>query len=116
LSCPKIRSAADSTGAASSTTAAAPASTGSGLDAALRVTTNSTLGAIKRPDGSVQLTLDGWPLYRYAGDSAPGQINGEGIDGSWFAVRPTGAQALTASTGSSTAASTGTGSTGGYGY
>jgi predicted lipoprotein with Yx(FWY)xxD motif len=68
----------------------------------------SLLGTIRRSDGSVQLTLHGWPLYRYAGDSAPGQINGEGLDGTWFAVRPTGAKALTASTRS---ASTSTGST-----
>jgi predicted lipoprotein with Yx(FWY)xxD motif len=85
----------------------------------------SLLGTIKRPDGSVQLTLHGWPLYRYAGDSAPGQINGEGLDGSWFAVRPTGAKALTASAGTSTATSPSTGTSagtsstsngGGYGY
>jgi Secreted repeat of unknown function len=82
----------------------------------------SLLGTIKRPDGSVQLTLHGWPLYRYAGDTAPGQINGEGLDGTWFAVHPTGAKALTAttatspSTGTGTGTSTSTGGTGGYGY
>jgi predicted lipoprotein with Yx(FWY)xxD motif len=66
----------------------------------------SLLGTIKRSDGTVQLTLNGWPLYRYAGDSAPGQINGEGVGGVWFAVRPTGAKALSAS-GSGTGAATG---------
>lgn len=88
----------------------------------------SLLGTIKRSDGSVQLTLHGWPLYRYAGDSAPGQIKGEGLDGTWFAVRPTGAKALTASTasnpttgsnsstGTSTSTGGGTSSGGGYGY
>ena len=89
----------------------------------------SLLGTIKRSDGSVQLTLHGWPLYRYAGDSAAGQINGEGLDGTWFAVHPTGAKALTSTTGSNTNTSsntstgsntTGAGSNstgaGGYGY
>ena len=172
--------------AASSSGSAAPAASsgasgGSGLDAALRATTNSTLGpivvdgpgrtlyrfdkdsasppasncegacaklwppvlvgtqisltgvnrallgTIKRADGTVQLTLHGWPLYRYAGDSAPGNVNGEGIGGVWFAVRPTGAKALPASSTSSTSSTTsgntsvganssnGT-SPGGYGY
>jgi predicted lipoprotein with Yx(FWY)xxD motif len=83
------------------------------------------LGAIKRSDGTVQLTLHGWPLYRYAGDSAPGDVKGEGIGGIWFAVKPTGAKALPAgSTSNSTSgnssntgnSSTSTGSSGGYGY
>jgi len=60
------------------------------------------LGTIKRADGTVQLTLHGWPLYRCAGDSAPGDVNGEGVGGVWFAVRPTGAKALPASSTSST--------------
>ena len=29
-------------------------------------------------------------LYTYAGDSKPGQANGQGIQGVWFAVTPTG--------------------------
>ena len=170
--------------AASSSGSAAPAASsgasgGSGLDAALRATTNSTLGpivvdgpgrtlyrfdkdsasppasncegacaqlwppvlvgtqisltgvnrallgTIKRADGTVQLTLHGWPLYRYAGDAAPGDVNGEGIGGVWFAARPTGAKALPAGSASSTSASNSgnssnsensTGPSGGYGY
>ncbi len=39
-------------------------------------------GAARRglpcPDGTSQLTVDGWPMYRYAKDTAPGQINGQG--------------------------------------
>jgi predicted lipoprotein with Yx(FWY)xxD motif len=74
----------------------------------------SLLGTITRSDGTVQLTLNGWPLYRYAGDSAPGQINGEGIGGTWFAVRPTGAEALRASSsGAGDTATGGGGATGG---
>jgi predicted lipoprotein with Yx(FWY)xxD motif len=73
----------------------------------------SLLGTIKRSDGTVQLTLNGWPLYRYAGDSAPGQINGEGVGGVWFAVRPTGAKALSASASGTGAATGGASSTNG---
>ena len=174
-------SAASAPPAASSSRPAAPVptSSGSGLDAVLRATTNSTLGpivvdgagrtlyrfdkdsasppasncegacaklwppvlvgtqisltgvnrsllgTIKRADGTVQLTLHGWPLYRYAGDSAPGDVNGEGVGGVWFAVRPTGAKALPASSTSSSNSGNSTSSgnssnsnstSGGYGY
>lgn len=49
----------------------------------------SALGVITRPDGSRQLTYDGWPLYRFSGDKAAGQVSGEGIaafGGVWYAV------------------------------
>ncbi len=42
---------------------------------------------ITRPDGSKQVTYQGWPLYYYAGD-APGDIIGEGIGTVWFAAKP----------------------------
>jgi predicted lipoprotein with Yx(FWY)xxD motif len=47
------------------------------------------LALFKRPDGTFQVTLRGLPLYRFAGDSAKGQANGEGITsfgGTWHAV------------------------------
>ncbi|MDQ0382198.1 hypothetical protein [Amycolatopsis thermophila] len=50
-------------------------------------------GVLVRPDGVRQLTLAGWPLYRYLNDTAPGQANGQGVDGTWFAVTPAGAKA-----------------------
>jgi len=51
------------------------------------------LGTITRDDGSLQVTYNGWPLYRFAGDTAPGDTNGQGIDefgGLWFLVSPAG--------------------------
>ncbi|WP_240800783.1 hypothetical protein [Streptomyces sp. ICN441] len=51
------------------------------------------VGAIRRRDGQIQITVGGWPLYRFAGDSGPGDLNGEGVDGKWFAVGPTGGRA-----------------------
>ncbi|MFJ6837304.1 hypothetical protein [Streptomyces sp. NPDC091209] len=49
----------------------------------------SLLGTVHR-DGMPQLTLGGWPLYRYAGDTGAGQVNGQGKDGQWYAVSPSG--------------------------
>jgi predicted lipoprotein with Yx(FWY)xxD motif len=37
------------------------------------------LGILKRPGGILQVTLRGLPLYRFAGDKAKGETNGEGI-------------------------------------
>ena len=52
------------------------------------------VGLVKRDDGNEQVTIDGWPLYRYAKDTAPGQTNGEGVGGTWFAISPTGGKVL----------------------
>lgn len=52
----------------------------------------SLLGTVHR-DGQPQLTLAGWPLYRYIGDTGTGQANGQGKDGAWHAVTPTGGKA-----------------------
>lgn len=46
--------------------------------------------SIERPDGSSQLAVNGQPLYLFAGDSAPGDANGHGVEGTWFAVGPEG--------------------------
>ncbi len=41
---------------------------------------------IERPDGTRQLVMGKWALYYYAGDGAPGEANGQGVGGKWFAV------------------------------
>jgi predicted lipoprotein with Yx(FWY)xxD motif len=56
--------------------------------------------------GHVQVTEHGDPLYRYSGDRAPGDTNGEGINsfgGIWHAAQTTGSpsQATTPATTSS---------------
>ncbi len=51
------------------------------------------VGTINRPDGSVQLTLGGWPVYRYSGDARPGSVSGQGVTGGWSAVKPDGDKA-----------------------
>jgi predicted lipoprotein with Yx(FWY)xxD motif len=46
--------------------------------------------SITRDDGSSQLQIGKWPLYTFSGDEAPGDINGQGSGGIWFAVAPDG--------------------------
>ncbi len=48
------------------------------------------VGTIDAADGSKQLTLDGWPLYTFAGDTSPGDVNGQGVNGVWWVVSPDG--------------------------
>jgi predicted lipoprotein with Yx(FWY)xxD motif len=45
------------------------------------------LGVITRPNGVKQVTLNGYPLYFYAGDKAPGQAKGNGIEGYWHVIK-----------------------------
>jgi predicted lipoprotein with Yx(FWY)xxD motif len=52
------------------------------------------VGVVNRPDGTKQLTLDGWPLYRYIGDKKPGTWKGQGVGGTWFVVAPDGKRNL----------------------
>ena len=46
------------------------------------------IGMITRPDGGRQITVAGHPLYTFAGDTAPGQTNGQGkvLDGGLWTV------------------------------
>jgi predicted lipoprotein with Yx(FWY)xxD motif len=45
---------------------------------------------VERSDGTFQLKAGEWPLYRFAGDAAPGDTNGQGSGGVWFAVAQDG--------------------------
>jgi predicted lipoprotein with Yx(FWY)xxD motif len=44
------------------------------------------VGTIKGVDGKTQLTINGWPLYTFASDSGPGDVNGQGVGGVWWVV------------------------------
>lgn len=48
------------------------------------------LGTATRDDGSLQVTLGGWPLYYFAGDSVAGDTNGQAVSGVWWLVSPDG--------------------------
>ena len=58
-------------------------SAGDGVDASL-------LGSATRTDGAVQVTYNGWPLYYFSGDVAPGDTNGQGLNDVWWVVDATG--------------------------
>lgn len=49
-----------------------------------------TVGEITRTDGTKQVTLNGLPLYYFAGDAAAGDTTGQGLGGVWWVVAPTG--------------------------
>ena len=48
------------------------------------------LGTVKRPDGRIQVTYKGRPLYAFAEDKKPGEANGQGFKdvGTWHAATP----------------------------
>lgn len=54
-----------------------------GIDAALLATAD-------RNDGTKQITYNGWPLYYFVRDEAPGDVNGQGVGEVWYLVSPAG--------------------------
>ncbi|MFJ9643112.1 SCO0930 family lipoprotein [Streptomyces sp. NPDC004244] len=87
------------------------ASASAGIEAGL-------LGAVTRSDGTKQLTLAGWPVYRYAKDTKAGEANGEGVGGTWHALAPDGKKAVDKKqkAGGDSGTDTGSGSGMGSGY
>jgi predicted lipoprotein with Yx(FWY)xxD motif len=51
------------------------------------------LGAVPRADGTLQVTVGGWPAYRFGKDEVPGQTAGQGVDGKWSVLGPDGRRA-----------------------
>lgn len=81
----------------------------------------SNLGTIARSGGGKQVTYNGHPLYFFAGDSGPGQTNGQGSNSfgaKWWLVAPSGTKITAADTASSSAGGSSTGgssTSGGWG-
>jgi predicted lipoprotein with Yx(FWY)xxD motif len=53
------------------------------------------VGTVTRADGTKQLTIGKWPVYRYIGDKKPGQWLGQNVGGKWFVSNPDGTKNLT---------------------
>jgi predicted lipoprotein with Yx(FWY)xxD motif len=68
------------------------------------------LGTLTRADGTLQVTYAGWPLYLFAADATPGDVNGQGVNDVWFVVAPDGMMITRAADEPAAPAS------GGYGY
>jgi len=101
--------------------AAWPAVTGAPV-AAPGVRLAGQLGAITRPGGVVQATYNGYPLYTYAQDMAPGDTTGNGVTGAWHVITgavlspsPSSAAAASLRDASPTASATPTATASGYG-
>ncbi len=59
---------------------------------------SNLLGTTKRSDGSSEVTYNGHPLYYYAGDSKPGDTNGQGLNqfgALWWVLDADGKQVTT---------------------
>ncbi|AGL15082.1 lipoprotein [Actinoplanes sp. N902-109] len=51
------------------------------------------VGFVQRDDGKLQVTVGGWPVYRFAKDVRGGDVKGQGVGNTWFGVRPDGGKA-----------------------
>ncbi len=74
------------------------------------------IGTIKRPGGKLQVTYNGFPLYRYSADKKPGDVTGEGVGGVWYVVSSDGTVVKHVPAASTSTTTTTATPTGGYGY
>lgn len=58
------------------------------------------VGTVENEDGAYQVTVNGLPVYTFAGDAAAGEANGQGTLDVWWAIGPDG-EAIDASSSSS---------------
>lgn len=48
------------------------------------------LTTFEREGGTMQVTANGWPLYYFTGDEAPGDTEGQGVNDVWWVLRADG--------------------------
>jgi predicted lipoprotein with Yx(FWY)xxD motif len=79
-----------------------------------------SLGTVKRPEGTMQVTYKGTPLYTFGQDKQAGETNGQGIKdvGTWSVITTSSSSTPSSTSSSSEPEKSGGGSSrgGGYGY
>jgi predicted lipoprotein with Yx(FWY)xxD motif len=85
-------------------------------EAAMGVNLTGGLGTIARPDGTIQATYKGHPLYLYVLDTKAGKITGNGVGGEWHVMLKKAAANNGGSMSSPTQSSGSSGGGGGYKY
>ncbi|QUQ67888.1 hypothetical protein [Kutzneria sp. CA-103260] len=55
----------------------------------------SLVGTVARPDGTMQVTLAGWPLYNFSNEKTPGKWTGQGVGNTWWVIDSKGKKNLT---------------------
>lgn len=76
--------------------AAWPPLTSAGTMQASEGVSGEMIGTMERKDGTTQVTYNGWPLYYYAKDQAPGDTTGHDIEdfgAEWYLLTPGGEKA-----------------------
>jgi predicted lipoprotein with Yx(FWY)xxD motif len=68
-------------------TAWPPLTVPTGATATAGTGVTGTLGTLTRADGTMQVTYNGMPLYGWQGDSKPGDVTGNGVNG-FSAAKP----------------------------
>lgn len=74
---------------------------------------NASIGTIDLENGTKQVTVNGMPIYYWANDTEKGDVNGQGINQSWYVISPDGTmntEAVATQNVTGTAASTSTSS------
>jgi predicted lipoprotein with Yx(FWY)xxD motif len=73
------------------------------------------VGTITGPNGKAMVTLNGWPLYFYTGDSGAGSVAGQNFQGIWHVLTASGTPVMGSGSSGGSSSSGGSGGGGGYG-
>ena len=57
-------------------------------------TVDGITGTVGIIAGSKQVTINGRPIYTFANDKAPGDVNGQGVKGVWYVISPSGEEII----------------------
>ncbi|MFL5886340.1 MAG: hypothetical protein ACJ77M_14805 [Thermoleophilaceae bacterium] len=77
-----------------------------------------SLSTVQRPDGQMQITYKGQPLYTFVQDTSAGSTKGQGFKdvGTWTVIKTKGASAPAKPPAAAPSTSTSSSGSGGYGY